>query len=192
MSRSDRAAAIAKLAAGRPSRDDTCGAAFRGVAPFRPAVRKRTLPRLWRATARNASGFTLIELLVVLVILALLAGLVGPQLFGKIDVSKAKTAQTQVKMLYGALQSFRLDVGRYPTTEEGLDALVRPPPDAAGIWNGPYLDGEVPNDPWRTPYRYASPASNLQGIALYSLGADSKAGGEGIDGDVGYLPARPK
>ena len=140
----------------------------------------------------KGSGFTLIELLVVLVILALLAGLVGPQLFGKIDSSKVKTVQTQIKMLHGALQTFRLDVGRYPTNEEGLRALVRPPPDAAGKWSGPYLDGEVPADPWQTPYRYVNPANNLQGFALYSLGADSKDGGEGIDRDVGYLPAKPK
>ena len=139
-----------------------------------------------------SAGFTLIELLVVMVILALLAGLVGPQLFGQVDSSKVKTAETQIKMLHGALQTFRLDVGRYPMTTEGLDALVRPPPDAAGVWSGPYLDGEVPADPWRTPYRYLNPADNLQGFALYSLGADSKDGGEGIDGDVGYLPADPK
>ncbi|MCY4559718.1 MAG: type II secretion system major pseudopilin GspG [Chloroflexi bacterium] len=138
------------------------------------------------------AGFTLIELLVVLVILALLAGLVGPQLFGKVDSSKVKTAEAQIKMLHGALQTFRLDVGRYPTTVEGLDALIRPPPDAGRSWSGPYLDGAVPTDPWRTPYRYMSPADNLQGFALYSLGADSKDGGEGIDGEVGYLPAEPK
>ena len=146
-----------------------------------------------RVIAVSASaGFTLIELLVVLVILALLAGLVGPQLFGKIDSSKAKTAEAQIKMLHGALQTLRLDVGRYPTTAEGLDALVRSPPDMSRLWNGPYLDGALPTDPWETPYRYLSPADNLQGFALYSLGADSKDGGEGVDGDVGYLPAEPR
>ena len=157
-----------------------------------PPVRERP-PGSKRAVAACANaGFTLIELLVVLVILALLAGLVGPQLFGKIDSSKVKTAEAQIKMLHGALQTFRLDVGRYPTTAEGLDGLVRRPPDAARLWSGPYLDGAVPSDPWRVPYRYLNPANNLQGFALYSLGADSKDGGEGIDGDVGYLPAEPK
>ena len=157
-----------------------------------PRVRQRPHD-LEPATAVCASaGFTLIELLVVLVILALLTGLVGPQLFSKVDSSKVKTAETQIKMLYGALQTFRLDVGRYPTTAEGLDALVRPPPEGARSWGGPYLDGPVPTDPWRTPYRYVSPADNLQGFALYSLGADSKDGGEGIDGEVGYLPAEQK
>ena len=157
-----------------------------------PRVRQRPAVLEPVTTVRARAGFTLIELLVVLVILALLAGFVGPQLFGKVDSSKVKTAEVQIKMLHGALQTFRLDVGRYPTTAEGLDALVRPPPEAARFWVGPYLDGAVPSDPWRMPYRYASPADSLQGFALYSLGADSKDGGEGIDGDVGYLPAEPK
>ncbi len=137
------------------------------------------------------AGFTLIELMVVLVILGLLAGLVGPRLFGRIDKSKVQTAETQIKMLRGALQAFRLDLGRYPTTAEGLAALVRSSPEAADFWSGPYLDDEVPADPWRTPYRYLYPADNLQGFALYSLGADSKDGGEGINADIGYLPTKP-
>ena len=141
--------------------------------------------------ASASAGFTLIELMVVLVILGLLAGLVGPQLFGKIDRSKVKVAETQIQMLRGALQAFRLDLGRYPTTTEGLAVLVRPSPDTAAFWRGPYLDDEVPSDPWRTPYRYRHPADNLQGFALYSLGADAKDGGEGIDADIGYLPREP-
>ena len=138
------------------------------------------------------SGFTLIELMVVLVILGLLAGLVGPQIFGRIDSSKAKVAETQIKMLHGALQVFRLDMGRYPTTAEGLDALIRQPPETTDFWNGPYLEDALPDDPWRTPYRYAYPSSNLPGFALYSLGADSKDGGEGDDADIGYLPEDPQ
>ncbi len=129
--------------------------------------------------------------MVVLVILGLLAGLVGPRLFGRIDRSKVQTAETQIKMLRGALQTFRLDLGRYPTTAEGLSVLVRPSPEAGDFWRGPYLDDKVPNDPWRTPYRYKYPADNLQGFALYSLGADSKDGGEGINADIGYLPKGP-
>ena len=140
--------------------------------------------------AARIGGFTLIELMVVLVILGLLAGLVGPQLFGRIDSSKVQTAETQIKMLRGALQAYRLDVGRYPSTEEGLAALVRPPAEKAEYWNGPYLEDEVPPDPWNTSYRYESPADNLQGFALYSLGADSEEGGEGVDAEVGYLPVR--
>ncbi|RRV43166.1 MULTISPECIES: type II secretion system major pseudopilin GspG [Pseudomonadaceae] len=131
-------------------------------------------------------GFTLIELLVVLVILGMLAGLVGPRLFSNVDKSKVKTAETQVKMLRGALQSYRLDVGSYPRTEQGLVALMSRPSDTPN-WQGPYLEDELPRDPWNNPYVYKSPVDNLQGFALYSLGADGKEGGEGLDADVGYL-----
>ena len=141
------------------------------------------------AQRRAAAGFTLIELMVVLVILALLAGLVGPQLFGRVDSAKVNTAETQIKMLRGALQAYRLDVGRYPTTEQGLGALMRPPADGANSWSGPYLSDEVPVDPWDTPYRYEHPAANLQGFALYSLGADAQEGGDGHDADIGFLPS---
>ena len=117
--------------------------------------------------------------MVVLVIIGLLAGLVGPRLFGKVDTSKVQTAETQIKMLRGALQAYRLDIGRYPSTAEGLAALMQAPPEDAAFWSGPYLDDDLPLDPWRTPYRYAHPADNLQGFALYSLGADSAVGGQG-------------
>lgn len=133
-------------------------------------------------------GFTLIELMVVLVILGMLAGLVGPRLFGKVDSSKVKTAETQVKMLRGALQTYRLDIGNYPSSSEGLNALMQPPPDVAEYWEGPYLEDELPLDPWRNPYRYEFPANTPQGFALYSLGADSEPGGEDFNADVGYLP----
>lgn len=133
-------------------------------------------------------GFSLIELMVVLVILGLLTGLVGPRLFGRVDASKVQTAETQIKMLRGALQTYRLDLGQYPSTAQGLAALMRAPAEAADWWKGPYLEDELPLDPWREPYRYEHPASNLQGFALYSLGADSALGGEGNDADIGYLP----
>ena len=128
--------------------------------------------------------------MVVLVIIGLLAGLVGPRLFGKVDTSKVQTAETQIKMLRGALQAYRLDIGRYPSTAEGLAALMQAPPEDATFWSGPYLDDDLPLDPWRTPYRYVHPADNLQGFALYSLGADSAVGGKGVDADIGYLPKR--
>ncbi|MBX9914924.1 MAG: type II secretion system major pseudopilin GspG [Pseudomonadaceae bacterium] len=134
----------------------------------------------------NQKGFTLIELLVVLVILGMLAGLVGPRLFSNVDKSKVKTAQTQVKMLRGSLQTYRLDVGAYPTTEQGLAAIMSAPSDTKN-WQGPYLEDELPKDPWGHDYQYKSPANNLQGIALYSLGADGTPGGEGLDADVGIL-----
>jgi general secretion pathway protein G len=137
-------------------------------------------------------GFTLIEMLVVLVIIGLLAGLVGPRLFSKVESSKIQTAKAQIKMLRGAIEAFRLDVGRLPTMEEGLNILtVRPADVQSGAkWRGPYLDEEVPLDPWGNPYHYAIPGEKLQPFALYSFGADGKAGGEGNDADVGYLPAR--
>lgn len=138
----------------------------------------------------HTRGFTLLEMLVVLVIVGLLASLVGPKLFNKVDSSKVQTAQTQAKMLKGALETFRLDVGRYPTTVENLLALGTPPQDerARAAWKGPYLDGDVPLDPWGTPYQYSIPGSNNMPFAIYSLGADGKRGGEGIDADVGLLP----
>lgn len=140
---------------------------------------------------RKQRGFNLIELMVVLVILGLLAGLVGPRLLGTVESSKVRTADTQVKMLKGALLGYRLDVGRFPSTSEGLAALMAAPAEAAEFWNGPYLDDELPLDPWRTPYRYEFPADNLQGYALYSLGADAQPGGDGNNADIGYLPQAP-
>ena len=138
---------------------------------------------------RHTAGFTLIEILVVLVILGLLAGLVGPRLFGKVDSSKVKTAQTQVKMLKTSLQTFRLDLGRFPTTEEGLAALERKPDSQdAHLWAGPYLDEALPLDPWGNPYQYRAEPAAGQEFTLYSFGADGQAGGEGLAADIGYVP----
>jgi general secretion pathway protein G len=144
-----------------------------------------------RRSARASRGFTLLEMLVVLVIIGLLAGLVGPRLFSKVDQSKVATAQTQVKLLRGAVENVRLDIGRYPNAEEGLSLLARAPSDPAlaGRWRGPYLDDQLPADPWGNPYQYALPGVDSQPFALYSLGADGKRGGEGDDKDIGVLPA---
>jgi len=140
--------------------------------------------------ALAVAGFTLLEMLVVLVIIGLLAGLVGPRLFSKVDQSKVTAASTQAKMLRGAVESMRLDIGRYPLPEEGLALLARAPADAAlaARWRGPYLDGALPDDPWGRPYQYAVPGADGQPFALYSLGADGKRGGQGDDADVGTLP----
>ena len=137
-----------------------------------------------------AAGFTLLELLVVLVIIGLLGSLVGPKLFGKADAAKIQTAQTQVKMLKGALETMRLDIGRFPTPAEGLALLNEPPKDEriAPRWKGPYLDEALPPDPWGNPYQYAVPGANGQPVAIYSFGADGKRGGEGNDADIGLLP----
>jgi general secretion pathway protein G len=138
---------------------------------------------------RRSAGFTLIEILVVLVILGMLAGLVGPRLFTKVDSSKVKTAETQVKMLKSALQTFRLDMGRYPETDEGLEALMkRTAGTDAQLWAGPYLEEALPVDPWGAPYQYSAEPSSVQEFTLYSFGADGAAGGEGLDADLGYLP----
>jgi len=135
-------------------------------------------------------GFTLIEMLVVLVIIGMLAGLVGPKLFGRVDSSKVKTAEVQIKMLKGSLETFRLDVGRFPTQAEGLLVLNQAPAEerARASWRGPYLDQDVPLDPWGNPYLYSLPGANGQALALYSLGADGKRGGESTDADIGVLP----
>ncbi|MEM9300732.1 MAG: type II secretion system major pseudopilin GspG [Pseudomonadota bacterium] len=143
-----------------------------------------------RRPARRQQGFSLLELLVVMVIIGLLAGLVGPRLFSKVDESKQRTAEAQIKMLRGAMQTMRLDLGRFPTGANTLDLLYTAPTDEAlaRAWRGPYLDEPPPADPWGNPYRYSVPGSNGQPFALYSLGADGTVGGEGIDADLGYLP----
>lgn len=135
-----------------------------------------------KPTRKSARGFTLIELLVVLAILTLLAGLVGPRVLGQLGSAKAKTAGVQIADLDKALELFKLDVGRYPTTEEGLDALSKKPGSVNG-WTGPYLKGGVPADPWGHPYRYANPGPN-GGIEILSLGSDGEPGGEGEAADI--------
>ena len=135
-------------------------------------------------------GFTLLEMIVVLVIIGLIMGLVGPRLFGQADKAKVQTAETQVKMLGGALQTMRLDISRWPTEQEGLGLLTTKPGDAtaANGWAGPYLNDAVPMDPWGHPYQYGPAPSGTQPYTLYSFGADGKAGGEGQDADIGSLP----
>ena len=141
---------------------------------------------------RTQSGFTLLEMLVVLMIIGLIAGLVGPRLFSKVDQSKITATETQIKILRGAIENVRLDIGRYPTPDEGLSLLTKAPTDpaVAARWRGPYLDDAVPVDPWNNPYQYAAGGANGQPFALYSLGADGKPGGEGDARDLGVLPAQ--
>ncbi len=130
-----------------------------------------------------AAGFTLIELLVVLVILGLLVGLVGPRVVNYLGGAKTDTAKLQIEHISAALDLFLLDVGRYPTQEEGLAALGD---SSTGVknWNGPYLKKKsVPNDPWDNPYHYRIPGGDGP-YDLYSLGADNADGGEGENQDI--------
>jgi general secretion pathway protein G len=140
-----------------------------------------------RGSAQGSSGFTLIEILVVIVIIAVLATLVAPSIFRHVGAAKDATARTQIEMLGAALDSYRLDNGRYPTTDQGLEALwSRPSRDPVPPgWKGPYLRKEVPADPWDRSYLYRSPGTETSmGYELLSYGADGKAGGEGEDADI--------
>lgn len=138
-------------------------------------MKRNDLPR--------ARGFTLIELLVVLVILGLLAGLVGPQVIKYLGGANTKTAKLQIEDFSTALDAFRLDMGRYPTSAEGLTALVVQP-SGATRWNGPYLRKNIiPKDPWGNEYQYRAPGQH-GAFDLYSLGADNAEGGDGENQDV--------
>jgi len=129
------------------------------------------------------AGFSLIELLVVLVILGLLAGVVAPQVMKHVGKAKSDSARLQIADLGAALDLYYLEIGDYPTTEQGLEALIEAPSDVSN-WNGPYLKKKtMPNDPWNTPYHYVSPGEN-GAYDLYTLGKDNQAGGEKEDADV--------
>lgn len=125
----------------------------------------------------------MLELLVVLGIIALLAGIVGPQVMKHMGASKTKAAKVQIEDLAATLDMYKLDVGRYPTTEQGLQALVERPADAKR-WNGPYLrKNKLPLDPWQEAYHYMSPGEHGR-FDLYTFGADGQQGGEGEDQDI--------
>jgi general secretion pathway protein G len=128
------------------------------------------------------SGFTLLELLVVMVIIGLLAGFVAPRYFAQVGKSQVKVAKAQVDALDKALDQFRIDVGRYPTSEEGLQALTTAPSGEQN-WSGPYLKKGVPMDPWGRPYVYEQPGTHSD-FDLMSYGKDGRPGGTGEDADV--------
>ncbi|MEW6120839.1 MAG: type II secretion system major pseudopilin GspG [Pseudomonadota bacterium] len=139
---------------------------------------------LKRITAKKRQrGFTLLELLVVLVILGLLAGYVAPKYFSQVGKSEVKTARAQIVALEKALDQYRIDTGRYPSTEQGLAALNARPADEAR-WDGPYLKKAVPSDPWGKPYQYRNPGEHGE-MDLFSFGRDGQPGGDGDGADIG-------
>lgn len=143
--------------------------------------------RACRAERRGERGYSLLEVLVVLSIIALIATFVGPRIFAQLDRSKATSARIQIQSLSSALETMRLDIGRYPSDEEGLVLLVEAPPpgDVEALeWRGPYLDSAVPVDPWGGAYTYEAPADSEGRPRLVSYGADGKPGGEGVARDV--------
>ena len=142
-----------------------------------------------RRSGKGERGFTLIELLVVVVIIGLLAGLVAPRYFGQVGKSNVNVARAQIDALGKALDQYRLDVGSYPTTEQGLQALVSQP-DGAERWQGPYLQRQVPYDPWGRPYVYKAPGEHGD-YDLSSLGADGKPGGDGENVDIKSWESAP-
>ena len=126
-------------------------------------------------------GFSLIELLIVMVIMGLLAALVGPRMFGKVGKSKQNAARAQMALFETALDTYRLDVGKYPSTEQGLQSLRTKPSDEEK-WDGPYLPKAVPKDPWGNPYVYRRTDNGE--VEMISLGAEGTEGGEGEDKDI--------
>ena len=122
-------------------------------------------------------------MLVVVVIIGLFVALVAPNMFKRADMAKVTAAKTEIEYLMSALGTYKLDTGQYPSTEQGLQALRVKPADAT-IWNGPYLDKELPKDPWGTEYVYRFPGEHGDAPDLISLGRDKQPGGEGLDGDI--------
>ncbi|MBS0579511.1 MAG: type II secretion system major pseudopilin GspG [Proteobacteria bacterium] len=142
--------------------------------------------RKWKTaqTVRGAAGFTLLELLVVMVIIGMLAAFVAPRYFSQVGKSRVKAARAQIDALDKAIEQFRLDTGRLPSSEEGLAALNTAPSGITG-WEGPYLKKAVPPDPWGHPYVYAAPGGHDNDFDLQSYGRDGQSGGTGEDADIG-------
>ncbi|WP_439635704.1 type II secretion system major pseudopilin GspG [Oceanicaulis sp.] len=144
----------------------------------------RRFQPITRAARKTRSGYSLMEVLIAVAIIAVLATLVGPRLLGQLDRSKVTAATTQIRMIETALDTMRLDIGRYPTEEEGLGLLQTPNEAVSAMWTGPYLDGGLPADPWGRPYQYRVGGGSDRG-QVFSYGADGQEGGSGLDADIG-------
>lgn len=146
-----------------------------------PAERKQVVQ------ARDSAGFTLIEIMAVVLIIGLLSTIVGVSIFAQVDKGRITATSVQIANLESVLELYRMDSARYPTTEQGLDALVNEPEDARNYPPGGYLQkGRVPEDPWGNPYEYEQPGqNNPNSFDLWSFGGDGKPGGEGVDADIG-------
>ncbi|MDB5961374.1 MAG: gspG [Massilia sp.] len=131
----------------------------------------------------RTAGFTLLELLVVIVIIGLLAAYVGPKYFSQLGKSEVTIARAQIEAFEKSLDTYRLDVGRYPNTEEGMAALLAAPAAAGAKWNGPYLKKALPLDPWGHPFQYRAPGTKGE-FEILSLGRDGQPGGTGEDADI--------
>ena len=143
-----------------------------------------------KAAHRRRAAFTLIEIMAVVIIMGLLVGIVGTAIFSQLDEARVKTTHAQLKQLESALAFYQMDNGRFPTTEQGLQALIELPtlaPEPRNYRRGGYLQGgKLPDDAWNNPYQYEMPGShNTEGFDLWSLGADGQPGGDGTDADVG-------
>lgn len=138
-----------------------------------------------RRPASRQSGFTLIEIMVVVIIIGLLAAIVAPQVIGRVDDAQIEKARADIRNIDSAMKFYRLDNFSYPTSEQGIEALVTKPADPnVRNWKpGGYLD-RVPKDPWGNPYLYLNPGNNAE-IDIYTLGRDGRPGGEGVDADIG-------
>ena len=139
--------------------------------------------KIQRRKRNKQAGVTLIEMLVVVTIIALLAALVGRNLFKQTDKARVAAARAQIEMFMGALNMYKLDVGSVPSTEQGLEALWRRPAEVAR-WDGPYVEKEIPPDPWGNPYVYRFPGEHGEMPDITSFGADGQPGGEGVNADI--------
>ncbi len=138
-----------------------------------------------RRLKKTRPGYSLMEILVAVAIVAVLATIVAPRLFGQLDRSRVTAAETQIRLIETALDTMRLDIGRYPTEEEGLALLHASNDSVTAMWAGPYMDDGIPADPWGNAYHYLPASTSADRGQVFSFGADNEEGGSGLDADIG-------